>query len=198
MSRPVEGGGAGGAGAWFIQSAGQVWGPYPEARMSSFVEEGRVAADTLVGSRPDGPFAPAAHQPRLRVLFGEAEPELRPSAQAPPAPRPSEPIQPEAGGRPAPAAAAGVEQPLLIWTTLTGARADRFETLLGAYGPFARVHSGLWLVRARMGPAALRNALTRRIEAADTLMVIAAEAGQAAWFNLDGETDRTLRQLWAG
>jgi hypothetical protein len=27
-------------------------------------------------------------------------------------------------------------------------------------------------------------------------MVVDAPLGQAAWFNLDGETDRTLRQLW--
>ena len=55
---------------------------------------------------------------------------------------------------------------------------------------------GLWLVRAKLGPAGLRNALTRRLESEDCVMVIAAPLNQAAWFNLDGETDRTLRQLW--
>jgi hypothetical protein len=180
MNRPIESG----ATVWFIQAAGRVWGPYPESRMTSFVEEGRVAAETLVGVRSEGPFAPAAHQVRLRALFGAVDgPEMAPAAE------------------PAPVAAraeAGAVQPLLVFTTLQGARADSFEALIGAHGPFVRVQQGLWLVRARMGPASLRNVLTRRMEAGDSVMVVAAASDQAAWFNLEGQTDRTLRQLWMG
>jgi hypothetical protein len=184
MNRPVETG-----ALWFIQAAGRVWGPYPEARMTSLVEEGRVAGETLVGSRPEGPFAPAAHQARLRALFGGAEPAPEPQPQ--PQPRAAAPS-------PAAQVEAGAAQALLVFTTLTGPRADSFEGLLGAHGPYVRVQAGLWLVRTRMGPASLRNVLTRRLEAGDTLMVVAAGADQAAWFNIDGETDRTLRQLWMG
>ena len=55
----------------------------------------------------------------------------------------------------------------------------------------------LWLVRARTGASALRNALTRRIGSDDALMVVEAPLEQAAWFNLAGDADRTMRQLWA-
>lgn len=181
MNRPA------GTTVWFIQAAGRVWGPYPNTRIASFVEEGRVAAETLVGVRPEGPFAPAAHQVRLRGLFGGAEP----ADEAAPVPVAAEP--PSSAGAPG-----GSAQALLVFATLRGERADRLEALIGAHGPYVRVQPGLWLVRAPLSPASLRNVLTRRMEAADSVMVVGASADQAAWFNLDGEADRTLRQLWLG
>jgi len=168
-----------GSGRWYIQAAGKVWGPYPESRVAEFVGEGRVAPDTLMGSRPEGPFAPAAHQYQLCGLFGAA---VQPLAEA------VEPL----GGR-----VAAEAKSLMVWASLGSQRTERFEALLGVYGPFLKVQPGLWLVRARIGAAGLRNALTRRLDAGDRLMVVEAELTEAAWFNLDGETDRALRQLWS-
>ena len=185
MNRPVEDR----VTIWFIQAADRVWGPYPSTRMASFVQEGRVAADTLVAARAEGPFAPAAHQLRLRGLFGPVEAAERTSEQEP---------GPERQAQAHVQSKTGVPLPLLVFTTLRGARADGFEGLLGAHGPYVRVQPGLWLVMARMTPASLRNVLTRRMEAGDSVMVVTAPPTQAAWFNLDGETDRALRQLWMG
>ncbi len=174
--------------AWFIRAAGKVWGPYSEARLADFVEEGRVAAETLVGPTAEGPFAPAAHQAKLYRLFGGIAPDV--ADQAPPEPEPA------LTGEPQPET--GAAHTLLVWASLKSGRLDALESLIGAYGPFARVMPGLWLVRAKLGPAGLRNALTRRLASDDCLMVVAAPLNQAAWFNLDGETDRTVRQLWMG
>lgn len=170
------------AAAWFVQAGDRVWGPYPQARIEAFVAEGRVAAETLMAPAPEGPFRPAAQQPPLQGLFGDAA-RVSAAGEA----RPAEP---------SPAPATAPERPLLVWAALKSQRPERFEALLGAFGPFVRVGPGLWLVRARSGPAALRNAMTRRLEAADSLMVLEAPLGQAAWFNIDGQTDRALRQLW--
>lgn len=180
MTRPLPVG----PKTWFIRAAGRVWGPYPEARLSDFVDEGRVAPETLVGPTAEGPFAPAAHQAQLYRLFGGAAPDV--ADQAPPDPEPIGEHRVETG----PA------QPLLVWASLKSRRPDALESLIGAYGPFARIMPGLWLVKAKLGPAGLRNALTRRLGAEDCVMVLCAPLNQAAWFNLDGETDRTLRQLW--
>ena len=174
-----------GARAWYVQAAGRVWGPYPEARLESFVAEGRIAAGTLIAPTADGPFHPAARQARLHRLFGDDEPEGGEPAEEPRAQRPVEA-----------AATAGPVRPLLVWAQVQGRRAERFEQRLAIHGPFVRIGEALWLVRAREGAAALRNALTRRLEAVDGLMVVEAPLDRAAWFNLDGETDRTLRQLW--
>jgi len=167
--------GSGGA-LWFIRAAGRIWGPYPEARMADFVQEGRLAAETPVASTAEGPFVAASHQARLYRLFASPEADAGPSASGPPE--------------------ASSSRALLVWASLKSRRPDRLEALIGALGPYVQVEPGLWLVRTSMTPAALRNALTRRLEAEDRLMVLAAPLGQVAWFNLEGETDRTLRQLW--
>ncbi|HTI66240.1 MAG TPA: hypothetical protein VL460_01700 [Caulobacteraceae bacterium] len=171
-----------GSGTWYVQAGGKVWGPYPEARIGAFVAEGRVAPETLMAPQAEGPFRPAARQARLHRLFGDVE-----------LAGPDGPARPQA-----PEAASTLPvRPLLVWAALKSQRPDRFEALLGAYGPYVRVGPGLWLVRARVGPAGLRNAMTRRLDGGDALMVLDAPLDQAAWFNLDGAVDRTLRQLWA-
>jgi len=176
------------ASAWYVQAAGRVWGPYSQARLEAFVEEGRVAAETLVGLSAEGPFLPAARQARLHRLFGDVDPgqdgplaDVAPLAAARHAAKAAEP--------------AAQPRPLLVWAVLTG-RVEPFEAVLAAHGPFVRVGPDLWLVRARLGPAPLRNALSRRLTPADRLMVVEAPLAQAAWFNVEGETDRALRQLW--
>jgi hypothetical protein len=177
--------GAATAGAWYVQAGGKVWGPYAYARVEAFVAEGRVAPETLMAPDAQGPFRAAARQSRLHRLFGDVE--LSPSEVLAPAAAVS-PM--EAGAQTSPV------RPLLVWAALKSQRPERFEQLLGAHGAFVRVGPGLWLVRARMSPAGLRNVMTRRLEAGDTLMVLEAPLDRAAWFNLDGETDRTLRQMW--
>ena len=167
---------------WFVQAAGKVWGPYPEARIEAFVAEGRVAAETLLGTTAEGPFHPAARHARLLRLFSDA-------ADAPEAPA--------APTEPAPSYALVQARPLMVWAGLKSQTPERFEQVVAAHGPFVRAGAGLWLVRTRMGPQALRNALTRRLGPDDSLMVLEASLDHAAWFNLDGDADRTLRLLWA-
>ena len=165
------------ARVWFVQAAGKVWGPYPDARIEAFVAEGRVAAETLLGTTAEGPFLPAARQARLHRLFGD----VGLAAEAP---------------EPAPAAPSAARA-LMVWAGLKSQAPERFEQAVAAHGPFVRIGADLWLVRSRLGPSALRNALTRRLGQADALMVVEAPLDQAAWFNLDGDADRTMRQLWA-
>ena len=179
----AEGDSAGQARGWFVQAAGKVWGPYPEARIQAFVAEGRVAAETLLGVAPEGPFHPAARHGRLSSLFGD------------PVEAHASPASPVAEA--APAYAPTPARPLLVWAGLKSQKPERFEQALAAHGPFVRIGADLWLVRARTGASALRNALTRRIGSDDALMVVEAPLEQAAWFNLAGDADRTMRQLWA-
>ena len=161
---------------WWIEAAGRVWGPYPQARMEAFVAEGRLTAASLVGESSGGPFAPAALDAALTRLF---VPEPRAAAS---------PARPEP---------VGAARPLLVFAALKEARADLFEAAVAAQGECVRVSPGLWLVRARCAAAPLRNLLSRRLREGDLLVVAEVDAGQAAWFALSGETDRTLRRLMA-
>ena len=170
---------------WWIEADGRVWGPYPAERLAGFRTEGRLGAASLVARAPDGPFQPAALAPELAALFPEA-------AEAP-APAPALGIPAPAS----PAAALPAARALLVMTDAQEAACAGVEASLGAHGAFVSVRPGLWLVRAREGAASLRNALSRRLRGADTLLVLEAPLSAAAWFNLDGATDRALRRLWA-
>ena len=99
----------------------------------------------------------------------------------------------------APAAAAVPELRALLVMADAGARgSDGFEAALGAHGESVQVRPGVWLLQARESAAGLRNALSRRVGPDGVLLIVEAPLSAGAWFNLDGETDRALRRLWAG
>ena len=154
---------------WWIEAEGRSWGPYPAERLAAFQDEGRFGAASLVSQAENGPFAPAALEPGLQALFGSEPPEA--------------PVAPQV-------------RTLLVFAD-AGDGAAMFEASLGGHGEAVRVRPGLWLVRARETAAALRNALSRRLRAGEALLVVEAELADAAWFNLDGDTDRALRKVWA-
>jgi len=97
---------------WFVQTAGRVWGPYPQARIEAFAAEGRVTASTALASHVEGPFAPAGEHRELRGLFRAATPEPAPHRSSAPA------------------------RPLVVWADLTSLSPERFETVLAAYGAY--------------------------------------------------------------
>lgn len=180
---------------WYVQAADKVWGPYRRSRLQGFVGEGRLSAQSLVASQTSGPFGPAGRRRELQGLFPIV---TVPVATAPVQPSPvPESHAPAAPAMPAPAApAASLVRPLLVWAALESLSVIRFEAALAVYGPFQAIRPGLWLVRAVMGAAPLRNALSRRLRSDDALLVVEAPLSGAAWFNLDGAAERSLRQLW--
>ncbi len=44
---------------WYVRVGTETFGPYPAARLSTFITEGRVKASTQIAPDPQGPFAPA-------------------------------------------------------------------------------------------------------------------------------------------
>ena len=184
---------------WYVKAAGGVWGPYPEARMSVFVGEGRVRADTPVSPWAHGPFAPAAANSEFTRLF---------EAKAISAVQETSATRSFAGGPaatthiiptiPAPAPApAAILRPLLVWAALSVQSTGAFHAALAATGAGVTIRPGLWLVRAQCGASALRNQLSRTLSGADALLVMEVPLEQAAWFNLDPARDRELRRLWS-
>jgi hypothetical protein len=171
---------------WYVQAAGQVWGPYTEARMADFLAEGRVGAATLVSPWRAGPFTAARDM-------------LQPSATAPATPSVTQAIPVT---EPALANVAthkpGPGRPLLVWAGVAESRRSAFQASLSGFGPWAQLRPGLWLVRAGTDAAGLRNALSRGLAATEALLVVEAPLASAAWFNLAQTAERELRQFWGG
>ncbi len=189
---------------WYVQATERVWGPYALSRMQSFVAQGRLSPHSLVASQASGPFGPAGRRRELETLF-PTRPPAEPQGAAPVSPTPATSLPPTPPQAAAPQATtqtlshmAGLVRPLLVWAALHSLEPQRFEAALAAYGPFQAIRPGLWLVRAAMGPAPLRNALSRRLRGEDALLVVEAPLSGAAWFNLESAAERSLRQLWGG
>jgi hypothetical protein len=87
---------------------------------------------------------------------------------------------------------------LLVWADPVSLGLDQFEALISRYGVVVPIRPGVWLLQARCDAAALRNALSRRLTGADSLMIVHAPLDRAAWFNLDSAAERRLRQVWGG
>jgi hypothetical protein len=196
--RPPE---AAPAQAWFVQAAGQVWGPYSPARLARFVVEGRVTPESLVAAEIEGPFHAASRWRSLAPLFHA--PKRYHHQPAPVAGvEPTSDSVPAAQTEPQPSAeaqsSASATRPLLIWAELASLSPDRFEALVARYGAVVALRPTVWLVQARCDAAALRNALSRRLTGADALLIVQAPLDQAAWFNLDSAAERRLREVWGG
>ena len=95
-----------------------------------------------------------------------------------------------------PAAVASPSRALLVSADLSSLSSVAFESALAEQGRFAGVRLDMWLVRTPLDATALRNRLSRRLGAEDTLLVVDAPLDRAAWFNLDPEAEWNLRQLW--
>ena len=171
---------------WWVEAQGRVWGPYPAERLLRFRDEGRLGPASRVGGSPDGPFTPAGVLPALAGLF-EAAAAVVSAPQA-------EPSQPDASVADDAAAA----RTLLVITDGLEGELTAFEAALAPSGDTVRIRPGLWLLRSAEGVARLRNTLSRALPPRSMLLVVDAPAPGAAWFNLDGDTDRALRRLWSG
>ena len=161
------------AAPWWIAAQGRTWGPYAAERLPAFREEGRLGPESRVARDPAGPFARAGDTPELAALFtaaaaGSAEAEV-------------------------PAA----HRPLLVVCDAPEAALPALEAALGGCGEVVRIRPGLWLVRAREAAAPVRNALSRQLRGGAMLLVVEAPLSAAAWYALEGDTDRALRRLWA-
>jgi hypothetical protein len=203
---------------WFVQAAGQVWGPYGRARLEGFLAEGRLTAQSLLARESTGPFLTAGAVPEFARLFDKAPPlspenyihqsppNYRPDAEPPrsrsagsqgePPPLKPRPPEPRQLANPVTSVAKGTNRPLVIWADCVSIPQEAFQNLLQLYGEIAPIRPGVWLVQARLDPPSLRNALSRHLTGVDALLILQTPLEAAAWFNLDSRTERPLRALW--
>lgn len=161
---------------WFVQVNGAVFGPYVEADLGQFAQEGRIADDSPVARGGWDAWQP----------FG-AVPELA-KAVAPVL----------SGGQ----AQAEVSEPrssnFVVIADKKSRRARKFERALMNLGPTYKVADKVWLVQAARTTDEVANHLAQFIGQKDRLLVVDATHDQAFWTNCSIEEDGKLRRLWQG
>jgi len=74
--------------------------------------------------------------------------------------------------------------------------ANHIEGAISSLGPAYRLTTNVWIVSTEQSVSAVRNRLVQELGKADSLFVIDASRGKAAWFNFGPEADVRIRRVW--
>ena len=205
-------------GAWNINVSGRVYGPFTSDRMRSFVGEGRLAPHSLVARDGSSDWHEARDEPEFTDVFMQRAPVPPPAALAvAPAPAPKPALaslitrapQPQPQSTPAhapqvqasnPNISAAAEHAIAHFAVVIDQKAQggssNIEGAIGSLGLFYRLTNNVWIISTDQSVSAVRNRLVQELGKSDSLFVIDASRGKAAWFNFGPEADVRIRRVW--
>ena len=205
-------------GAWNINVSGRVYGPFTSDRMRSFVGEGRLAPHSLVARDGSSDWHEARDEPEFTDVFMQRTPVPPPAAlAAAPAPAPKPALAslitraPQPQPQPTPAHAsqvqasnpnisAAAEHAIAHFAVVIDQKAQggssNIEGAIGSLGLFYRLTNNVWIISTDQSVSAVRNRLVQELGKSDSLFVIDASRGKAAWFNFGPEADVRIRRVW--
>lgn len=180
------------AGAWSMNVGGRVYGPFSSERMRSLASEGRLAADSLVATEGASEWRAAGQEPEFSDLFTAEGKEV---ARAAPKPAPAPAPKSEAVPSSADAAERKATQ-FTIVIDIKSRSSGGLERAILSLGDAYRLVPNVWILSTDQTANAVRNRLVQEIGKADTLFVVDASRGKAAWFNFGPEADAHIRRVW--
>ncbi len=202
-------------GAWTINVSGRVYGPFTSERMRAFVGEGRLAPHSLVAREGTTDWHEARDEPEFSDTFAQrtaqtvAEPadtnpaavapapQQAPAQQATPAPQPTiAPQAPAHVANRAPSAEPVIAHFAVILDQKAQAAASNLEEAINSLGLSYRLTTNVWIISTEQSVSAVRNRLVQELGKANSLFVIDASRGKAAWFNFGPEADVRIRRVW--
>ncbi len=205
-------------GAWNINVSGRVYGPFTSDRMRSFVGEGRLAPHSLVARDGSSDWHEARDEPEFTDVFMQRPPVAPPAAPAAaPAPAPQSALaslitrapQPQPQSTPAhapqvhashPNISASAEHTIAHFAVVIDQKAQggssNIEGAIGSLGLYYRLTNNVWIISTDQSVSAVRNRLVQELGKSDSLFVIDASRGKAAWFNFGPEADVRIRRVW--
>ena len=74
--------------------------------------------------------------------------------------------------------------------------ASNIEGAINSLGAAYRLTNNVWIISTEQTVSAVRNRLVQELGKADSLFVIDASRGKAAWFNFGPEADVRIRRVW--
>ena len=176
-------------GAWTINAGGRLYGPFSSERMRSFVSEGRLAASSLIARENSSDWHEASSEPEFADLF---------SAPA----EPAHDLRGEKSTATLPAAPPSAEIPegqrshFAIVIDLKSHAVVKLENAIASLGPAYRLLPNVWIVSSDQTVSGVRNRLVQELGKSDSLFVVDASRGKAAWFNFGPEADVRIRRVW--
>jgi len=74
--------------------------------------------------------------------------------------------------------------------------AYNIEGAINSLGQSYRLTNNVWIISTEQTVSAVRNRLVQELGKTDSLFVIDASRGKAAWFNFGPEADVRIRRVW--
>lgn len=170
-------------GAWTMNISGRVYGPYSADRMRTFIAEGRLAPHSLVTREGASDWHEARHEPEFTDLF----PHGAAAAQGGSA---------NASANPFGEVSEHTRAQFAIIVDLKSRSTGNLEKAIMGLGPAHRLMPTVWILSTDQTVSAVRNRLVQELGKLDTLFVVDATRGKAAWFNFGPEADVRIRRVW--
>jgi len=176
--------------AWTINVGGRLYGPYSSERLRSFASEGRLAPTSLIAYEGTSEWREAREEPEFCDLFTQGPKEttrLAPVAAPVPTPAPM-------------ATNADVPQGKLaqfaIVIDVKSHSTGGLEQAITSLGSAHRLVHNVWILSTQQTVNAVRNRLVSELGKSDSLFVVDASRGKAAWFNFGPDADVRIRRVW--
>lgn len=175
-------------GAWTINVSGRLYGPFTSERMRSLAGENRLAPHSLVAREGSMDWHEARDEPEFSDLFASRAAQPTNGAQASAAGSPALPGPSEMSD--------GARGHFAIAIDQKSGSSSNIEEALASLGPYYRLLSNVWIISTEQTVNAVRNRLVQELGKTDSLFVIDASRGKAAWFNFGPEADVRIRRVW--
>jgi hypothetical protein len=194
-------------GAWLINVEGRRYGPFSSERMRSFVAEGRLAAQSLVAPEGSDDWHEARDEPEFRDLFPmRADANAAVASMIMAATNTAVPASAAPADVPASPAAAASPEPTEVNRAhfavvidrkgQAQSRGNNLEEAISSLGPWYQLLPNVWIISTEHTVNSVRNRLLQELGKSDSLFVIDASRGKAAWFNFGPEADARIRRVW--
>lgn len=162
-------------------------------------------SDTFAHRAGQAGAAPAETKPVAAAPAPQAAPQPAPAPQAAPSPQPLRAVAapvphspqthaPHANGTPA--AEHAHAHFAVILDQKAVAAANNLEEAINSLGQAYRLTTNVWIISTDQTVSAVRNRLVQELGKANSLFVIDASRGKAAWFNFGPEADVRIRRVW--
>jgi hypothetical protein len=177
--------------AWTINAGGQLYGPFSSERMRGFASEGRLAPESLIARENATDWREARSVPEFADLFTPLPPVIEGSASRAAATSLSRNLAPANTGT-----SQTQRTQFAIILDVKSLGSGNLEKTIASFGPSYRLLPHVWIVSTEQSVNALRNRLVQDLGKSDSLFVIDATRGKAAWFNFGPDADVHIRRIW--
>jgi hypothetical protein len=157
--------------SWYVRAQDTVYGPFDDKTVWTYVQEGRVTAQSSLSLRPDGGYMAARDWLEIAHWFTVPSMET-----AEPTPEPVvEPIE---------------TMLALVVADIQSGRTAIFTQAMESIGAIQPLSNSAWLLEATLSPENIRSILGPTLSVSDRLLVLDATHADVATYNFgfDAET----------